>query len=210
MVWGISPFAQVNSGQDSTLTGDAGVNLVIRQDHGINLDGVNVVAVITKHARHFDFADFAQLLNGEAAGPASVLVPKAIAGSEVGELLADDAGEGRSDHGTRQWSLSHTSRPEINVVGRVVVLFVTFDSLIVHDAVELVEGTDTFEATKFSPLVVGRNSVFSSSLDIQWRQVQTPFLARLLEQMVGHFLRNGVVQSLSHLRLKRCRFYRDY
>merc|ERR550532_3394243 len=95
--------------------------------------------------------------------------------------------------------LSYTSRPEIDVVRRLIVLFVAFDSLVVHDAMKVMESADAFEATEFSPLVVGRYSMLSSSLDVQRGQIQSPFLARLLEQMVGHFLRHGVVQSLCHL-----------
>lgn len=167
MITGIPPFAQVNSGQHAALTGHARVDLVIGQDHGIDLDGVDVVAVITKDTRHFDFTDLAQLLNGEAAWPTTVLVPETITGSKVGKLLADNAGKSGTDHGAGQRSLSHTSGPQVDIVGGLVVLFVAFDGLVVHDAVEFVEVADAFEAAEFSPFVVGRYTMFTTSLNIQ-------------------------------------------
>ena len=51
---------------------------MIGQDHGIDLDGVDVIAVIAKDARHLDFTDFAQLFKRKTAGPASVFIPETI------------------------------------------------------------------------------------------------------------------------------------
>ena len=48
-------------------------------------------------------------------------------------------------------------------------------------------------------LVVSGHSVLSTTLHVQSRKVQTEVLAGLLEEMVGHLLGDGVVQSLGHL-----------
>ena len=48
-------------------------------------------------------------------------------------------------------------------------------------------------------LVVSGHSVFSSTLHIESCQVQTEVLAGLLEEVVGHLLGDGVVQSLGDL-----------
>lgn len=71
---------------------------MIGQDHGIDLDGVDVIAVIAKDAGHLDFTDFAQLFKRKTAGPASVFVPETITRPEVAELFTNDACESRAHH----------------------------------------------------------------------------------------------------------------
>lgn len=123
----VSPLAQVKSGQNAALAGNTWVDFMIRQDHGIDLNGVDVIAVVAEDTGHLDFADFAQLLERETAGPTAVFVPKTIAGSEVAKLFADNAGKSGAHHGSGQGLFGHTGRPQIDIVGRFVVLFVAFD-----------------------------------------------------------------------------------
>ncbi len=82
------------------------------------LHGAHVVSVVANDPRQLDFPYLIQLLHGEGARPAPILVPVAIAKSyverqrvnptsasltmtalpEVVELLPDEAGERRADH----------------------------------------------------------------------------------------------------------------
>ena len=163
----VSPLAQVKSGQNAALARNTWVDFMIRQDHGIDLNGVDVIAVVAEDAGHLDFADFAQLLKRETAGPSAVFVPKAIAGPEVAKLFANNAGKSGAHHGSGQGFLSHTGRPQIDIVGRFVVLFVAFDGQVAHDAVQVVEGSNLLEATELAPSVVGRHTVFPTSLNVE-------------------------------------------
>ena len=50
--------------------------------------------------------------------------------------------------------------------------------------------------------VVGRNAVISAALHVECGQIESPVLARVLEQVVGHFLRHGSVHGLRDLILR--------
>ena len=43
----IPPFAEIDSSEDSTLARNSGIDLVIRQDHGVDLHAVHIVTVVT-------------------------------------------------------------------------------------------------------------------------------------------------------------------
>lgn len=43
------------------------------------------------------------------------LVPESVAATRMTELRGDQAGEGRPEHATRERSLGHTARPQIDV-----------------------------------------------------------------------------------------------
>ena len=195
----VSPLAQVKSGQNAALARNTWVDFMIRQDHGVDLNGVDVIAVVAEDAGHLDFADFAQLLERETAGPTAVFVPKTIAGSEVAKLFANNAGKSGAHHGSGQGLFGHAGRPQIDIVRRFVVLFVAFDGQVAHDAVQVVEGSNTLEAAELAPFVVGRYTVFSTSLNVERGQIQAPFLTGLLEQVICDLLSYRIVESLSDL-----------
>ena len=199
MVGSVSPLGEVQSGQDTGLAGNPGVDLVVGQHHGVDLNVVQRVGIITENTGQLDLPDFGQLLQGEAGRPATVLVPEPIAQPEVVELFADDAGEGGTDHGAGERLLGHAGAPQVDVVRTGVVLLVSGHGLVAHDAQQLVEPIDLGESAPFSPGIVSGNTVLTTTLDVESSQIQTPGLARLLEQVVGDLLRHGVVQSLSHL-----------
>ena len=199
MVCSVPPLGEVEPGQDAALARDPRVDLVVRQDHGVDLDGLEVVAVVAENAGHLHLPDLAELLKGEARRPASILIPKAIARPEVGELLAEDASERRPHHGAGQGLLGHAGRPQVDVVGGLVVLLVAVDGLVAHDAAELVEVVDPLEAAELAPGVVGRHAVLTTALDVEGGQVEAVLLAGLLEQVVGHLLGHRVVEGLGHL-----------
>ena len=62
---GISPLGEVNASEDSTLARDAGVNLVIGQDHGVDLDRLHLVSVVANDPGELDLPDLVELLKGE-------------------------------------------------------------------------------------------------------------------------------------------------
>ena len=124
---------------------------MIGQDHGVHLDGVDVVAVVAQHAGHLDLANFSQLFEGEAAGPSAVFVPEPISATEQVELFAQNTGEGRTHHGAGQGLLGDAGGPQVDVVGRFVVFHVSMDRFVTHYAKELFESVDAFEAAEFPP-----------------------------------------------------------
>ena len=105
MVGRVPPLGEVNLGEDAVLAGHPGVDLVVWEDHGVHLDVVDFVGAVAEDPRQLGLPDLGQLLQGETAGPAAVLVPEPVAQPEVVELLADDAGEGWAHHGARQRAL---------------------------------------------------------------------------------------------------------
>ena len=62
---GISPLGEVNASEDTTLAWDAGVDFVVGQDHGVNLDGFHLITIVTDDPGELDLPDLAQLLKGE-------------------------------------------------------------------------------------------------------------------------------------------------
>ena len=150
----VSPLGQVESRQDTALTGNTWVDFMIGQDHCIDLNGVDVVAVVAEDARHLDLADFTQLFKRETARPAPVFVPETIARTEVAKLLANNAGKSRAHHRSGQGLLGDAGRPQVDVFGRLVILFVALHGGVVHDAVQIVEMVDPLKATEFTPSVV--------------------------------------------------------
>ena len=67
------------------------------------------------------------------------------------------------------------------------------NGLVTHDAKKFVEIVNALETTELPPSVVRGYAMFSATLDVQRGQVQAPFFIRLLEQMIGYFLSDGVV-----------------
>ena len=61
MVGGVPPLGQVDLGQDAGLAGHPGVDLVVWQDHGVDLDVVDVVRAVAQHPRQLGLPDLGQL-----------------------------------------------------------------------------------------------------------------------------------------------------
>ena len=72
----VNPLGEVQPGNDSGATGDPGVDLQVRQDEDSHLETLNTVRVVTEQPSHREAPDLLQLLDSEAAGPTSVLVPE--------------------------------------------------------------------------------------------------------------------------------------
>ena len=70
---------------------------------------------------------------------------------EVVELLADDAGEGGSDHGAGQGPLADAGRPQVHVLGVGVELGVALDGVVGHDAQEVLPGVHWVKAAPLPP-----------------------------------------------------------
>jgi len=199
VVGSITPLGKVNSRQDPRFTGDSGVDLVVREHHGIHLDVLQVVTVVTEYSGQFHLSDLSELFEGEAAGPSSVLVPEPVSVTEVVELFADDAGKGGADHGSGERTLGDASSPEINVFGGGVHLGVGFDGVVGHDADHIIPSLHGGQTAPFPPSVVGGDTMLPTSLHVERCQIKTELLAWFLEKMIGDLLTQGVVHSLSDL-----------
>ncbi len=172
---------------------------MVWQHHGEDLHCLDVVGVVAQDPRQLDLPDLVQLLQGEAAGPASVLVPEAIAVAEGAELLADDAGKCRAHHGAGQGLLGDSSRPQIDIIGRFVDGSIGRDSVVAKNTNEVAPTVDAGEATPLTPGSVRGNSMITTTLNVDSSQVKAELLARLLEEMVGHLLSDRVIVRLGHL-----------
>jgi len=90
---GVFPLGQIDPRQQAGLAGHAGVDVVIREDHGVHLHRLQLVRVVAEDAGELGAAQLRQLLWREGGGPAGVLVPEAVAHAQRVELAPDDAGE---------------------------------------------------------------------------------------------------------------------
>ena len=72
----VNPLGEIQPGNDSGVTGDPGVDLQVGQDEHPELEGLDTVRVVAEQPRHGEAPDLLQLLDGEAAGPTSVLIPE--------------------------------------------------------------------------------------------------------------------------------------
>ena len=72
------------------------------------------------------------------------------------------------------------------------------------------EGSNTLEAAELAPFVIGRHTVFPTSLNVERGQIQAPFLAGLLEQVIGDLLSYRVVEGLSNLEVRKSGIDSDY
>jgi len=66
VVRSVPPLGEVNFGEDAGLAGHPGVDLVVWEDHGVDLDVVDVVGAVAEHPRQLGFPDLLKLLQGEA------------------------------------------------------------------------------------------------------------------------------------------------
>ena len=73
---------------------------MVGQDHGVDLDGLQLVRVVAEDARQFGATQLRQLLWRKGGRPARVLVPEAVADTQVVELTPNDAGKDRTDQRT--------------------------------------------------------------------------------------------------------------
>ena len=140
---------------------------MIGQDHGVDLDAVHLISVITNDPGELDLPDFGQLLKGETAGPASILIPESISKPKVMELTGHEAAKGWADHGSRQGLLRDTSRPEVNVFNRGIVISVAIDGLVVEGSVKFIPVLEGPHAAELSPLVVGGHAMFTGTLQVE-------------------------------------------
>ena len=199
MEGGVSPLGQVDLGQDAALARDPWVDLVVGKDHGVDLDALHLVGVITDDPRQLDLPDLRQLLEGEAAGPAAVLVPESVTEPQGAELLGHQAAEGWADHRAGQRLLGDSSRPDVDVLDGGVVLPVAVDGLIVEGSQHLLPALEGLEAAELSPPVVAGQAVLTTALHVEGSQIETELLAGLLEEVVGDLLGDGVVVGLGNL-----------
>jgi len=88
---------------------------MIGENHGVNLNILNVVRVVTENSGQLNPPDLSQLLKGKRGWPPTILVPEPVSIPKVVELLAHDAGEGRANHGARKRFLRNTSRPQVYI-----------------------------------------------------------------------------------------------
>jgi len=94
----ISPLGKIESWQNSRLAWHSGIDFMVWQHHGVNLNSFQIVAVVAEYTRQLDPSDLCQLLQCEGWRPSAILVPESVSVSEVVELLANQTGEGGADH----------------------------------------------------------------------------------------------------------------
>lgn len=167
MEGGVPPFGEIHSRQHAAATRQPRVDLVVGQDHRVNLHVDEVIGVVAEDARQLDLANLGQLFDGETGWPASILVPVTVSVSQVAHLLADEAGESGTDEGTGQRLFGHTCGPQVDVFGAGVNVTVSGDSLVGEESQHLVPVTERLGAAELPPTVVAGNAVFTPSLHVQ-------------------------------------------
>ena len=123
---------------------------MIRKHESSHLHRLNTVGVVTQQPRHSVTSDLLQLLQGEAAWPASILVPEPVPVPEVMVLSSNDAGEGLTQQSSWNWILCNTCTEQLQVFWSVVQPLVSGHSSVGHQTSQLVPAGDWFESTKFT------------------------------------------------------------
>merc|ERR1719250_97178 len=90
----VLPLAEVQPGDLAGPAGHPGVDLLVRQNKCMDLDSLDVVCVVAEEPGHGHLPDLLQLLQGEAAGPPTILIEKPVPPPDIVPLPPYDAGEG--------------------------------------------------------------------------------------------------------------------
>ena len=117
---------------------------MVRQHEDSHLDIADPVRVVTEQPRHGVLPDLGQLLDGEAAGPASVLIPEPVPLPQVVELPPNDTGEGRPEESTGHRSLCYAGAEELQVLRGVVQPLEGCHRPVTDQTCHLVPGGDGF------------------------------------------------------------------
>lgn len=91
------------------------LHFMVRQHHRIDLDGVDQIGVVTDQSCQFGLSNLLQLFGSEWRWLIRQFVPESISATHVAKLGSDNACEGRPQHRSGQWTLGHTTRPEIYI-----------------------------------------------------------------------------------------------
>ena len=70
----VLPLAEVQPGDLAGPAGHPGVDLFVWENKCMNLDGLYMVGVVAEEPGHGHLPDLLQLLQGEAAWPATILI----------------------------------------------------------------------------------------------------------------------------------------
>lgn len=125
------------------------------------------------------------------------LVPETIALPRLSELDGDDAGEGGPDQATLERPLAHTAREEIDVVHGSVYAFHASYHLRRHFSGQILERGGLLQVTERSVVIVRRQSVIATPMNVQGYQVDAGVRnAALLEQVIGHLAGDELIQGL--------------
>ena len=146
----VNPLGEVKPGDHTGVAGDPRVYLEVRQDEDSELEGLDTVRVIAEQSRHREAPDLLQLLDSEAAGPASVLVPEPVSDPDVVELTANDAGEGRAQETSRHGVLSQAGTEELQVLRGVVEPLVGGHRPVTHQAAQLLPPSDRLQSAELT------------------------------------------------------------
>lgn len=175
------------------------LQLMIGQNHRVDLNGIDQVGVVAHHARQFDFADFLQLLGRERRRLIGQFIPEAVASSQVAELRGDDASEDRSQHGAGQRLFRHAAAPQVNVERMLEDALITAHGLVRHWSEEFVKVFGDVKAAELAELAEAGHAELTSALHVERHQVHAEAWAFLLEQMIRDLLRDWVVHGLRNL-----------
>lgn len=105
---------------------------MVGKNHGIQLDRVDDVCVVTDNSSQASLSQFRELFVSEGVRKSSKFIPESVTTSGITELGGNDAGEGRTNHGTWKRSLRDTAGPQVNILRVNVDLGVTFNSNVIH------------------------------------------------------------------------------
>lgn len=132
---------------------------MIRQDHGIKLDGVDKIRIIANDSSQAGFPNFWQLVQWEGMRVTSKLVPKSVTAPGIAELWCNNTSKSWTNHGTWQRSFRNSSRPQINVSWMNVNLWVSLDSDVVHRTEKVIP-----------TMCVRKPTIFSAIKNIEWNK----------------------------------------
>ena len=158
-----------------------------------------MVPVIAVNPGQGGFPHLGQLLLTELARVAGAVVVEPVPVLEPGELVPHDTPECWSQQAPGGGRLTHSADEEINIVHMVIDQLQPLNNHLWDEILQVAEFGHSLQSTEFPEGVVSRQTVISPSLNVQSYQVKPEALVLALEEMVGHLLREDVVELLPGL-----------
>ena len=158
-----------------------------------------MVPVIAVDPGQGGFPHLHQLLLTELARVAGAVVVEPVAVLQPSELVPHDTPEGWSQEAPGGGGLTHPADEEINIVNMIIDQLQPLNNHLRDEILQVAELGNSLQSTEFPEGVVSRQSMISSSLYVQSHQVHPEAMVLGLEEMVGHLLRENVVELLPGL-----------
>ena len=160
---------------------------------------MDVVSVIAGDPGQVGVPDLRQLGLSELARAGSAIIEISVTRHCPLELVSNQTLEGGTHQPPRHRALTQTADEEIHIIHVFVNQLEPLHNGPGYEVRQLTEALHPAQSTELPEGVVSRQSMISPSLYVESHQVHPEALVLALEEMVGHLLREDVVELLPGL-----------